>query len=138
MGRETYTQREDFFFRYLLPGARGCQRLQPLASSSETTTDRLRVPRSTPILRPLSKSDRGVLITWSPSGYTPVQHECLDTPSSSSLLVKMWQLAKAHGVTKNEPKIYDICYITLVDLEPCRKHLVRIYQTSYQPPSPRE
>ena len=32
---ETYTQREDFF-PYLLPGARCCQRLHPLASSSET------------------------------------------------------------------------------------------------------
>ena len=30
------SQREDFFFPYLLPGARGCQRLHPLASSSET------------------------------------------------------------------------------------------------------
>ena len=36
MGGETFTQREDFFFPYLLPGARGCQRLHPHASSSET------------------------------------------------------------------------------------------------------
>ena len=36
MGGETYTKREDFFFPYLLPGARGCQRSHPLASSSET------------------------------------------------------------------------------------------------------
>ena len=36
MGEETYTEREDFFFPYLLPGARECQRLHPLASSSET------------------------------------------------------------------------------------------------------
>ena len=34
MGGETYTPREDFF-PYLLPGARGCQCLHPLASSSE-------------------------------------------------------------------------------------------------------
>ena len=33
---ETYTQRGDFFFPYLLPGARGCRRLRPLASSLET------------------------------------------------------------------------------------------------------
>ena len=32
---ETYTQGEDFFFPYLLPGARGCQCLHPLTSSSE-------------------------------------------------------------------------------------------------------
>ena len=36
-GRDIYTQREDFFFPYLLPEARGCQRLHLLASSSETT-----------------------------------------------------------------------------------------------------
>ena len=36
MGGGTYTKREDFFFPYHLPGARGCQRLHPLASSSET------------------------------------------------------------------------------------------------------
>ena len=46
----------------------------------------------------LSKSDRVVLITWSPSGYTPVRPVCPDAPSSSCLLIKMWQLTKAHGV----------------------------------------
>ena len=34
-GAERYIQREDFF-SYLLPGARGCQRLRSLARSSET------------------------------------------------------------------------------------------------------
>ena len=29
------------------------------------------------------------------------------------LLITTWQLIKAHGVTRNEPKIYLICYITL-------------------------
>ena len=33
--RDIYTQRVDFF-PYLLPGARGCQHLYPLANSSET------------------------------------------------------------------------------------------------------
>ena len=28
-------------------------------------------------------------------------------------LITTWQLAKAHGVTRNEPKIHFICYITL-------------------------
>ena len=70
MGGETYTQREDFF-PYLLPRARRYQRLHPLVSSAETTSVRLRVPRSTAILCTLSKSHRVVLITWSPSGYTP-------------------------------------------------------------------
>ena len=71
----TYTQREDVLL-YLLPGVRGCQRLHPLASRN--TTDRLRVPRSTAILCTLSKSDCVVLITWSPSGYSPVVPDCLD------------------------------------------------------------
>ena len=114
MGGKTYTQREDFFFPYLLPGARGCQLLHPLASSSETTSVRLRVPRSTAILCTMSKSERVVLITWSSSGYTPVRPECPDAPSFSCLLIKMWQLTKAHRVARNEPKIHVICYITEV------------------------
>ena len=32
---------------------------------------------------------------------------------SSCLLIKMWQLAKTYGVTRNEPKIHVICYITV-------------------------
>ena len=74
-----YTQREDFF-PYLLLGARGCQHLHSLASSSETTSNasnRLCVPHSTDSL-PLSKSDCVDLIVWSPSGYTPVVPECPD------------------------------------------------------------
>ena len=119
MGGETYTQREDFFFPYLLPGARGCQHLHSLASSSETplidcmSLAWLRVPCSTVILCTLSKSECVVLITWSPSSYTPVWPKWPDIPSSSCLLIKMWQLVKAHGVTRNEPKIHVICYITL-------------------------
>ena len=62
----------------------------------------------------LSKSHHVVLITWSPSGYIPVRPKWHDRPSSSCLLIKMWQLTKAHGVTWNEPKIHVICYITLV------------------------
>ena len=111
---ETYTQREDFFFPYLLLGAKGCQRLHPL-QARQRRPDRLRVPRSTTILCTLSKFDR-VVITWSPSGYTPVRPECPDAPSFSCLLIKMWQLAKAHGVTRNEPKIHVICYITPLDV----------------------
>ena len=110
MDGETYTQREDFF-SYLLPGARGCQCLYPLASWD--TSDQLHVPRLTAILYTLSKSDRMVLIMWSPSCYTPVWLECPDALSSFCLLIKMWQLTKAHGVTRNEPKIHVICYITL-------------------------
>ena len=109
---ETYTQREDFF-PYLLPGARGCQRFHPLASRVvREASDRLRVPCSTPDNLPLSKSDLEVLITWSLSGYTPVVPDCLE--ALPCLLIITWQLVKAHGVTRNEPKIHVICYITTV------------------------
>ena len=64
-----------------------------------------------PILCTLSKSDR-VVITWSPSGYTTVRLDFSDPLSSLCLLITTWQLAKANGVTRNEPKIHVICYIT--------------------------
>ena len=77
-------------------------------------SDWLRVPHSIAILCTLSKSDHVVLIMLSPSGYTPVRPQCPDTSSSSCLLIKMWQLTKAHGVTRNKLKIHVICYITYV------------------------
>ena len=40
--------------------------------ASRDTSDWLRIPRSTPILCTLSKSDQVVLITWSSSDYTSV------------------------------------------------------------------
>ena len=92
----------------------GVPTLAPPCKLVRDPSDRLRVPRSTAILCSLSKSDRVVLITpSSPSGYTPVRPECPDTPSSSCLLIKMWQLTKAHRVTRNQPKIHVICYITI-------------------------
>ena len=74
---ETYTQREDFF-PYLSSGSQGVPTLAPPCQLVKDASDRLRVPRSTAILCTLSKSDRVVLITWSPSGYTPVVPECPD------------------------------------------------------------
>ena len=102
---------EDVFFPYLLPGAKGANACTPCKLVRDAS-DRLRVPRSTVILCTLSVCDCRVLITWSPSGYTPVRRKWPDAPSSSSLLIKMWQLTKALGVTRNEPKIHVICYIT--------------------------
>ena len=61
-----------------------------------------------------AKSDRVILITWSPSGFTPVQPKLPDAPSSSCLLIKMWRLATAHGVTSYEPKIHVNNYITKI------------------------
>ena len=57
-----------------------------------------------------------VLIPWSPSGYTPVVPDCPDVLLYPCLLITTWRLVKAHGVTRNEPKIHVICYITLSPL----------------------
>ena len=77
MGGETYPKREDFFFPYLLQGARGCQRLQPLQARQRRLWS-----AACPSLDCYSlhspESDHVVLITWSPSGYTPVVPECPD------------------------------------------------------------
>ena len=93
MGGDTYTHGKKSSFLYLLPEARGCQRLHHLASRD--ISDQLRVPRSIAILCTPSKSDHVVLIMWFPSSYTPVRPECPDAPSS--LLIKTWQLTKTHG-----------------------------------------
>ena len=112
MGGETYTQREDFFFPYLLPGARGWPCLHPLASSSET-----------PLIGCVSHARLWFsalclnLTAWfSSRGLLPVTHLLYSTVlivlSYPCLLITAWQLVKAHGVTRNEPKIHAICYIT--------------------------
>ena len=75
-----------------------------------------------------SKSDRVVFITWSPSGYTPVVIECPDVQSYLCLLITAWKLVKAHGVTRNEPKIHIICYITKVFFY-THKQKINIYHT---------
>ena len=118
---ETYTQREDFFFPYLLLGARGCQRLHPLASSSEThligcvTHARLRFSALCPNLT-----------AWfSSHGLLPVTH--LLYPSALTwchILVYSWQLVKANRVSRNEPKIHVICYITYRNAIYCGKGLL--------------
>ena len=95
MGRETYTQREDFFFRYLLPGAWGCQRLNPLASSSETP-----LVACVSLARLRFSALSLYLTAWFSSHYLlPVTH--LFNLSAlivlSCLLIKMWLLAKHTG-----------------------------------------
>ena len=95
-------------------GSQGMQTLTPPCKLVRDASDWLHVPCSTVILCILSKSDHVVLITWSTSGYTPVWPTWPDAPSSSCLLIKMWQLVKGHGVIRNEPKIHVICYITLL------------------------
>ena len=111
--RDIYTERG-----LLLPisssRSQGMPTLAPPRKLVRDASDRLHVPRSTAVLSTLSEYDRVVLITRSPSSYSPVRPECPDAPSSSRLPIKIWQLTKAHGVTRNEPKIHVICYITIV------------------------
>ena len=104
------TSSSHIFFREP-GGANACTPLQ----AHQRRPNQLCVPCSTTILCTLSKSDCMVLIMWSPSSYTPVQPDCPDVLSSSSLLITAWQLVKAHGVTRNKPKIHVICYITLIN-----------------------
>ena len=92
--------------------SQGCQCLHPLASSSETP------PIGYVSLTRLRFSALCLNLTawFSSRCLLPVSHLLYPTAlivlSSSSLLIKIWQLAKAHGVTWNEPKIHVICYTT--------------------------
>ena len=112
---ETYTQKGDFLLSHTFfqepGGANTCTLLR--AVWSETLTPLLSCVSLArlPILCTQSKSDR-VVITWSPSGYTPVRPDCHDALSSPCLLITTWRLVKVHGVTRNQPKIHVICYIT--------------------------
>ena len=106
MGGETYTKRKDFFQE---PG--GCQRLPPLASSSETpligciSLARLRFSASVKIW---PRGSHPVI-----PFQLPVRPESSDAPSSPCLPIKMWQLTKAYGVTRKETKMHVISYITI-------------------------
>ena len=109
MDGETYTQREDFFFPYLLPGARECQCLYPLASSSET-----------PLINCVSLAWQrfsalclNLTMWFSSHNLLLVTHLLYPTALIVlSCLLITWQLVKAHRVTRNELKIHGIYYIT--------------------------
>ena len=113
--RDIYSERGLLLVPYLLLGARDDNAYTPLqAVSSERSETPLIGCVSLarlPILCTLSKSDC-VVITWFPSGYTPVGPGYPDAPSSPCLLITTWQLVKVQGVTKNELKIHVVCYIT--------------------------
>ena len=112
MGEDIYSER-GLLLLISSSKRQGVPTLEPPCKLVRDAPDWLRVPRSIAILCTLSISKRVVYISCSPFGYTPVRPECPDAPSSSCLLIKIWQLTKAHGVTRNEPKIHVICYITL-------------------------
>ena len=107
--------RDIYSERGLLPisssRSQGVPTLASLSKLDRDASDRLRVPCATAILCTLSKSHHVVLITWSLSGYTPVRPEY---PDHAILFTNQNVTAgQAHGVTRNEPKIHGICYITL-------------------------
>ena len=114
-GWKTYTQRDDFFFPYLLPGARRCQRLHPLASLSETP------PIGWVSLAQLWFSALYLNLTawFSSRGLLPVTHLLYPNAlmcCNPCLLITAWQPIKAYGVTWNELKIHVMCYITQTGL----------------------
>ena len=103
---ETYAQRGDFFLSHFFNrepgGANACTPLQVM--SAETPLLGCMSLARLLILCTLSKSYHMVLMTWSPSGYTPVGPDCHDMLSPPCLLITTWQLVKAHRVTRNKPK----------------------------------
>ena len=105
--------------------SQGVQTLAPTCKLVRDASGWLRVPRSTAILCILSKSHRVVLITWSPSGYTPVRPECSDR--AVRFTNQNVTACQAHGVTRNEPKFHGVCYITkaMIDktIQNCRCRL---------------
>ena len=115
---ETYNQRENFFLSYNFfrrpGGANACTLLQTVSSeTSETPLIGCLYLARLSILCSVWIWPRDSHITWSPSGYTPARPACHNALPSPCIQIITWQLVKAHGATRNEPKIYDICYITL-------------------------
>ena len=91
--------------------SQGVPTLAPPCKLVRDASGRLHVHRSTAFLCTLSKSHCVILITWSPSSYTHVRSEC---PDRAVLFTDQNVSAcQAHGVTRNEPKIHDIYYITI-------------------------
>ena len=107
--RDIYSERW-LLFPISSSRSQGEPTLAPPCKLIRDASGRLRVPRSTAILSTLSKSHCVVLITWSSSVYSPVRPEC---PDRAVLFTNQNVTAcQAHGVTRNEPKIHGICYIT--------------------------
>ena len=95
---------------HLLLGSLGVPTLASLASSSEDASARLRCPS----LDCDSYHCLNLTAWLSSRGLLPVIH-LFDLSALivlSCLLITTWQLVKAHGVTRNEPKIHGISYIT--------------------------
>ena len=108
IGGDTYSHRGHF----LLPRARGYQRLHPLAS--RVVRDPLRGCVSYARLR-FSALCPNLTAWFSSWGLPPVTHVFNRSALIvlSCLLITTWQLIKEHWVTRNKPKIHGICYITV-------------------------
>ena len=84
--------------------SQGVQTLAPPCKLVRDASGRQRVPRSSAILWTLSKSDHVVLISWSPSGYTPVRPECPDrTVLFSNHNVTACQSTRGHQERTENP-----------------------------------
>ena len=95
--REREREREDFSFPYLLPGAKGCQRLHPLARSSETSL----VGCMSLVRLRFSALCLNLTAWFSSHDLSPVKHlfdlSALIVIVLSCLLIKIWLLAKHTG-----------------------------------------
>ena len=115
--RDIYSERRLLLDPYLLLAARGCQRLHPLAS--HFVRDDLTLQSAACASLDSWFSDLCLNLTvW--FSYQVVSFRLHtrwnwlpDLLSSPCLLITTWQLVKAHGVTRNEPKIHVICYIII-------------------------
>ena len=111
--RDIYSERGHLLAPYLLPGSRGCQRLHLLVSRivrDPNASSRLRVPHST-------LDSRFLVLSWfSSCGLLPVTHLLVPTALTRChppvYKSQRDSLSKHTRVTRNEPKIHVICYIT--------------------------
>ena len=129
MGGETYIQREDFFFSYLLPGANECQRSKPHTSSSE-----MPLISCVSLARLRSSALCLKMTAWfSSRGLHPVTHLLYTSALIvlPCLLIIAWQLVIVHGVTWNEPKIHGICYITIFRRSKTCSQILRVLKNDF-------
>ena len=102
--RDIYSERGLLLVPYLLPGARGYQRLYPLARWDALWS--ATYPSLDSRFSALSQSDRGYHVV------SFQLHTCwtrlLWHALIPRLLITAWQLVEAHRVTRNEPKMHVI------------------------------
>ena len=127
MSGETYTKRDDLFFPYLLPGASGCERLHPLQARQRHLWSAACHSLDCDSQHSVQIWPRGSLVSFR-------LHTCCNRVLwlRFCLLIKMWQLAKAYGVTRNEPKIHVICYIYNYMVSDISSYLIITVKTLFE------